>query len=192
MRKMLIGVFMLAFGVAGVSACGSNDKRKTDGKVPAAPTAVDLAQKATATSVVAKETAAGTAGLKSDAASEAAKGLRYTLVLGEGKGGFRVNSFSLSEDAKAKIDEMFTGGKVDLKNAHFEIEGHTDNLGSKEVNERVGLARAEAVKLYLSERYEVPMDCIAVVSYGLEKPIADNATEEGRAMNRRVVIKVVD
>ena len=87
---------------------------------------------------------------------------------------------------------MFTGGKVDLKDAHFEIEGHTDNLGSKEVNERVGLARAEAVRLYLSERYEVPMDCIKVVSYGLEKPVADNATEEGRAMNRRVVIKVVD
>ena len=93
MRKMLIGVFMFAFGVAGVSACGSNDKRKTDGKVPAVQTAGGLAQKAsaTATTVVGKE-AAGAEGLKSDAAGDAGKGVRYTLVLGEGKGGFRVRA----------------------------------------------------------------------------------------------------
>jgi outer membrane protein OmpA-like peptidoglycan-associated protein len=98
----------------------------------------------------------------------------------------------LSEEAKSKIDEMLTGDKFDLKDAHFEIEGYTDNLGSKEVNFQVGLARAEAVRQYLGEQHEIPGDCISVVSYGMENPAADNSTPEGRARNRRVVIKVVD
>jgi len=98
----------------------------------------------------------------------------------------------LTEEAKAKIDEMFTGDKFDLKGRTLEIEGYTDNLGSKEVNDQVGLARAEAVRLYLGEQYEIPGTCISVVSYGMEKPAADNSTPEGRAKNRRVVIKVVD
>jgi outer membrane protein OmpA-like peptidoglycan-associated protein len=99
---------------------------------------------------------------------------------------------NLSDDAKAKIDEMFTGDKFDLKDARFEIEGYTDNLGSKEVNFQVGLARAEAVKQYLGVQHEIPGDCISVVSYGMENPADDNSTPEGRARNRRVVIKVVD
>ena len=94
--------------------------------------------------------------------------------------------------AKAKIDERFTGDKVDLNNVRFEIEGYTDNLGSFELNHQVGLARAEAVKQYLGEQYEIPADWISVVSYGMENPVADNSTPEGRARNRRVVIKVVD
>jgi outer membrane protein OmpA-like peptidoglycan-associated protein len=98
----------------------------------------------------------------------------------------------LSAEAKAKIDEMFTGGNIDLNNARFEIEGYTDNLGSQELNHQVGLARANAVKQYLGEEYEIPAHWITVVSYGMEKPVADNATPEGRARNRRVVIKVVD
>jgi outer membrane protein OmpA-like peptidoglycan-associated protein len=194
MRKTFIGVFVFVSAVAGVSACGSNgsnEKSKVGSKTTAAQTAVDLAQKAATRAVTAID-GTGTAGVKPDVAAETGKGVRATLVLGEGKGGFRVNSFALSEDAKAKIDELFAGGKVDLKDARFEIEGHTDNLGSKDVNQRIGLARAEAVKQYLCERYEILPDSISVVSFGLEKPVADNATEEGRAMNRRVVIKVVD
>jgi outer membrane protein OmpA-like peptidoglycan-associated protein len=48
------------------------------------------------------------------------------------------------------------------------------------------------VRLYLGEQYEIPGNWIRVVSYGMEKPAADNSTPEGRAKNRRVVIKVVD
>ena len=55
------------------------------------------------------------------------------------------------------------------------------------MNYQVGLARAEAVKQYLGEQHEIPGDCISVVSYGMEKPVADNSTPEGRAQNRRVV-----
>jgi outer membrane protein OmpA-like peptidoglycan-associated protein len=119
---------------------------------------------------------------------------RFTLVLGEGKGGFKFRSVMLSDEAKARIDEMFTGEgeEVGLNDAHFAIEGYTDNLGSKQLNDQVGLARAKAVRQYLNEQYEIPLDRIGVISYGMDKPVADNSTPEGRAQNRRVVIKVVD
>jgi outer membrane protein OmpA-like peptidoglycan-associated protein len=72
-----------------------------------------------------------------------------------------------------------------------EIEGHTDSVGSKTVNDHVGWVRAETVKRYLHEKHGVPLDKMTVISYGKERPIAPNGTREGRAQNRRVVIRVV-
>jgi peptidoglycan-associated lipoprotein len=192
MRKLLVGMVAVVSAV-GVSACGSTDKTT---KTPVAETAgvavknVDKVQK-TADFKPAGTSDPSVIGGSQPGALET-KPPRFTLVLGEGKDGFKFRSAMLSEEAKAKIDEMFTGDKFDLKDAHFEIEGYTDNLGSKEVNFQVGLARAEAVRQYLGEQHEIPGDCISVVSYGMENPAADNSTPEGRARNRRVVIKVVD
>jgi outer membrane protein OmpA-like peptidoglycan-associated protein len=184
----------LVSAVGGVAACGSNDK--TQGKTPVAQTAgvpVEKAQSVQKTADVKPAATSEPSGIVgSQPGALETKTPRLTLVLGEGKGGFKFRSVMLSEEAKGKIDEMFTGDKFDLTNAHFEIEGYTDNLGSKEVNDQVGLARAEAVRQYLGEQHEIPGDWIRVVSYGMEKPAADNSTPEGRAKNRRVVIKVVD
>ena len=73
----------------------------------------------------------------------------------------------------------------------IEIEGHTDNVGSKTYNEQLGLERAEAVKRYLYEQHQVPLHKINAISYGEDKPATDNKTRDGRAQNRRVVIKVL-
>ena len=54
-----------------------------------------------------------------------------------------------------------------------------------------GSQRAEAVKRYLYEQYQVPLHKMNVISYGKDKPIAPNKTKAGRAQNRRVVIKVL-
>jgi outer membrane protein OmpA-like peptidoglycan-associated protein len=59
------------------------------------------------------------------------------------------------------------------------------------MNERLGLARAEAVKRYLYEHHQIPLHKMNVISYGEEKPVAPNNTRVGRAQNRRVVIKVL-
>jgi peptidoglycan-associated lipoprotein len=184
MRKLLVGMVALVSAV-GVSACGNTDKTK--GKAPVAQTAG--VQKTADFKLAGTSDPSGIGGSRPGAETKLP---RFTLALGEGKGGFKFRSAMLSEEAKAKIDEMFTGDKFDLKDAHFEIEGYTDNLGSKEVNFQVGLARAEAVRQYLGEQHEISGDCISVVSYGMENPAADNSTPEGRARNRRVVIKVVD
>jgi len=171
-----------------ITACGSNEK-KTSNKAPAPLTAVDQAQKVMVQDTRPLDAAPVAAAAQPEPAETR---VRHTLVLSEGKTGFKVNSTALSDEAKALIDEMFTSGAVDMKDAKFEIEGHTDNLGTPEFNEKVCFARAEAVRQYLSERYEVAMESISVISYGLEKPVADNNTPEGRKQNRRVVIRVVD
>jgi len=92
---------------------------------------------------------------------------------------------------KAKIDEMVTHLKEDPKNVYFEIEGHTDNLGAADFKEKLGLERADAVKRYLYEKHQIPLHKMNVISYGETKPVADNKTKEGRAQNRRVVIRVL-
>jgi peptidoglycan-associated lipoprotein len=191
MRKLLVGMVALVSAAGGVAACGNADK--TRGQTPVVQTAdvsLEKVQKIADVKPAGPSEPSALGGSQPGALDT--KPPRFTLVLSEGKSGFKFRSTILSEEAKAKIDELFTGDKIDLNNAHFEIEGYTDNLGTKEVNEQYGLARAKAVKQYLGEQYEIPGDWISVVSFGMENPAADNSTPEGRAQNRRVVIKVVD
>jgi peptidoglycan-associated lipoprotein len=81
--------------------------------------------------------------------------------------------------------------KADPKGVYFEIEGHTDSIGDAKTNERIGLERAESVKRYLYEQHQIPLFKMSVISYGEQKPVAPNKTKAGRAMNRRVVVKVL-
>ena len=130
-------------------------------------------------------------GSKADEFDTAYKRLVYTVVLSEDEGQFGPGKIALPEDAKAKLDELVTKLKADPNGAFFEIEGHTDALGTKTMNEKIGLDRAEAVKRYLFEQHQIPLHRINVISYGMDKPVASNKTREGRAQNRRVVIRVL-
>ena len=73
----------------------------------------------------------------------------------------------------------------------FEVAGHTDNTGSRIVNERLSLARAESVRAFLVSA-GVPADRLISRGYGPANPIASNATSEGRALNRRVELRRVE
>jgi len=128
---------------------------------------------------------------KVEAMDKANKRLVYEVVLSEDSGNFKFGKVELPQEAKAKLDEMIEKMKADPKGAFFEIEGHTDNVGDAKVNERIGLERAEAVKRYLYEQHQIPLHKMNVISYGEDKPVAPNKTREGRAQNRRVVIKVL-
>jgi outer membrane protein OmpA-like peptidoglycan-associated protein len=137
-------------------------------------------------------TAVGTeANTKFDAIDKASKRLVYEVVLSEDQGNFKFGQTKLPDTAKQKLDEMVASMKQDPKNIYLEIEGHTDNVGDKTINERVGLARADAVKRYLYEQYQIPLHKMNIISYGKDKPVAPNKTKAGRAQNRRVVIKVL-
>jgi peptidoglycan-associated lipoprotein len=131
------------------------------------------------------------ANTKFDAIDKASKRLVYEVVLSEDQGNFKFGQTKLPDEAKAKLDEMVAGMKQDPKNIYLEIEGHTDNVGDKATNEKIGLARADAVKRYLYEQYQIPLHKMNVISYGKDKPVAPNKTKAGRAQNRRVVIKVL-
>ena len=117
--------------------------------------------------------------------------LIFETVLSEDRGQFKLGKAVLPEDAAGALDTMVSQLKADKKNVWVEIEGHTDSTGDVKLNEQLGLQRAEAVKRYLYEHHQIPLHKINVISYGEEKPVAPNNTKDGRAQNRRVVIKVL-
>jgi peptidoglycan-associated lipoprotein len=165
-----------------------------DGKAGAAQGSADHAQSSANeadSKAVAANDAAKAASAKADEVDKNSKRLVYTVVLSEDEGGFKFNKIELPDDAKAKIDQLVSQIKADPKGAYFEIEGHTDNVGDKAVNEKIGMERAQAVARYLYEQHQIPLHRINVISYGEDKPAAPNKTRDGRAQNRRVVIKVL-
>ena len=113
------------------------------------------------------------------------------VVINESSGNFQFGKADLPDEAKAQVDQLISKLQQDPKNVYIEIEGHTDNLGPADLNEKLGMDRAEAVKRYLYEKHRIPLHKINVISYGMTKPVADNKTKEGRAQNRRVVIRVL-
>ena len=167
---------------------------EVDQKAGAAQTAASTAQQS-ATAADGKATtaaeAARMAATRVEEVDKAAKKLVYEVVLSEESGSFKFNAIELPEEAKAKIDQLVNQLKADPKGAYFEIEGHTDNVGPATINERIGLERAETVKRYLYEQHQIPLHRINVISYGEDKPAAKNNTRDGRAQNRRVVIRIL-
>jgi outer membrane protein OmpA-like peptidoglycan-associated protein len=121
----------------------------------------------------------------------ASRRLVYTVTLSEDQGNFKFGKTALPDEAKSKLDEVISQLKANPNNIWIEIEGHTDNVGGKELNEKLGLERAEAVKRYLYEQHQIPLHKMNVISYGEDKPVAPNNTRQGRAQNRRVVVKVL-
>jgi len=144
-----------------------------------------------ASAAAAANTAANGVGTKLDAFDKSMKRLVLEVVINESSGNFQFGKTDLPEEAKAQIDQLIAKLTQDPKNVFIEIEGHTDNVGNAEYNEKLGLERADAVKRYLYEKHQIPLHKMNVISYGLTKPVADNKTKDGRAQNRRVVIRVL-
>jgi OOP family OmpA-OmpF porin len=72
-----------------------------------------------------------------------------------------------------------------------EVAGHTDSTGEAAYNLDLSQRRAQTVELYI-EGKGVELDRITARGYGQERPIADNATKEGRQQNRRVELRVLN
>ena len=70
------------------------------------------------------------------------------------------------------------------------LEGHTDSVGTDAYNQRLSERRAQAVREVLVNQYGVAGSRVDSVGYGESRPVADNSTEEGRAINRRVEAEV--
>ena len=136
-------------------------------------------------------TAAEAVNTRADALEKASKRLVYEVVLSEDKGNFKFGKATMPDESKAEIDTLVQKLKAEPNGAFIEIEGHTDSAGTPESNYTLGLKRAETVKRYIYEQHQVPLHRINIISYGEDKPIAPNKTRDGRAQNRRVVIKVL-
>ncbi len=220
LKRALIALTVSTLAVTGTSACATKKFVNTrvgevDGKVTTlsgdleknqqrinevdqkAGAAGDAARAADARAAAAGEaagtarSAADAAGARAEALDKAGRRLVYEVVLSEAKGGFKFGKTELPDDAKAALDKMITDLQADPKGVFFEIEGHTDSIGNPRSNEVLGMKRAEAVKRYLYETHQVPLHKINVISYGEEKPVSDNKTRQGRAENRRVVLRML-
>jgi peptidoglycan-associated lipoprotein len=102
---------------------------------------------------------------------------------------FDFDRYNLRPEALAILDDaaMKLQANPDL---NVMIEGHCDSIGTIEYNLALGERRANAARDYLIGR-GVAATRLRTVSYGEERPIADNGTAEGRAMNRRAHLMVI-
>lgn len=130
---------------------------------------------------------------RAEEAERAAKGkLLYTVTLSNDKVTFPLNRAEISDEAKLMLDEAIAPIVAANKGVFFEIEGHTDSTGPELHNHKLGEERAMAVRAYLYDKHNIALSRMEVISYGESKPVADNKKRDGRAQNRRVVVKVVE
>ena len=155
-----------------------------------ATTALDTARSAD-TSADGAGNAASEAMTRVRALEESNRQLLFEIVLSEDHGQFGFADTALPEPAASSLDALIARVRGGEAAAQFEIEGHTDETGPTEYNHRLGLERAEAVRLYLHEHHNLPLHKINVISYGEKKPLVPNDSADGRAKNRRVVVRVL-
>ena len=143
------------------------------------------------TRVTGVEGLAGQALERANAAHKLAEGkFLYEVVLSDDSMKFPTDEHALSPEAEARLAELVQRLRAENRNVYLEIQGHTDSTGDAAYNEKLGEARAEAVRRYLS-RGGIALNRMATISYGEEAPVAPNDTPEGRAQNRRVAIVVL-
>ena len=101
---------------------------------------------------------------------------------------FPLNGIQLSDASRKELKEV-AQKMSDLQDTDITIYGHTDNTGTAEVNERISRQRAEAVQSYL-QSCGIASGRLSSQGLSYTDPVADNATAEGRAQNRRVEIYI--
>ena len=196
--------------VAATAAAATSREAAT-----AAETRSREAAAATAATTEARETATATAAAaSSQAASQAAAGVERErgataartdlrnrlnealptrdssrgLVAEIGGVQFATGTAATNAGARESLSK-FSGIVASYPGLRFNVEGHTDSVGSVAMNNELSLKRAMAVRDYLIEQ-GVPASSIDVAGLGFSTPIGDNGTTEGRARNRRVEIVV--
>ena len=171
----------------------STEMEKTQERVKRNEVRLDEVSRESAAGVSEAKGSAQQALVKATEAEKAAKGkLIYTVTLSNDKVTFPISRAEVSPDGKKMLDEAITQLKAENRGVYFEIEGHTDATGPDEFNEKLGYDRATAVRNYLHDQHGFALSRMEVISYGKNKPAADNNTRDGRAKNRRVVILVLE
>jgi outer membrane protein OmpA-like peptidoglycan-associated protein len=101
---------------------------------------------------------------------------------------FDTGQYTLKPGAREKLAKV-SGILLAYPNLQLQVEGYTDNVGSDQFNQKLSEERADAVRDYLTSQ-GVRMGNISATGYGESDPVADNATAQGRAENRRVQLVV--
>ncbi|MBL8201744.1 MAG: OmpA family protein [Chromatiales bacterium] len=102
---------------------------------------------------------------------------------------FAVDSAKLNPQFHPVLDKV-AATLAEYNQTVVQVAGHTDSTGARSYNMQLSQRRADSVKSYLTTR-GVPAQRLQTVGAGPDRPVADNATEAGRAQNRRVEITIV-
>jgi len=103
---------------------------------------------------------------------------------------FKFDSAKLDQEYMNMLDET-AAALMQNPDAFVVLEGRTDSVGDKDYNVRLGQRRIEAVRRYLAVEKGVPVYKIHEISFGAEKPIAENKTRDGREKNRAVTMTIM-
>jgi outer membrane protein OmpA-like peptidoglycan-associated protein len=179
---------------------GITDAAGARGAAAAADTRAGQAQAAAATA----QTAANTAQQTATTANQGVQAANTRISTVEGRINnldkytagptstvtFKVSSATLDDAAKSTLDGI--AGQVSSLSAGFmvEIQGFASADGDESTNINLSERRAEAVQRYLVSK-NVPLFRISIVGLGVDKPVGDNKTRDGRAQNRRVEVRVL-
>jgi OOP family OmpA-OmpF porin len=112
-------------------------------------------------------------------------------IITVGGGYFGFNSAEINEAAWTAIANVVTEKVAKNPGSSLVIEGHTDSTGPSDYNQNLSERRAEAVKGFFASK-GIPSASMTTVGYGETMPRVSNTTPEGRAVNRRVDIRIVE
>jgi outer membrane protein OmpA-like peptidoglycan-associated protein len=104
-----------------------------------------------------------------------------TIYFNTSKDTFKGDTYVSLNNAVAKLKQF--------PSAQIVVEGHTDSIGSYENNQNLSSKRANSVRNFLIDN-GIPQENIQAIGFGESKPIATNMYKGGRALNRRVVIRI--
>lgn len=102
---------------------------------------------------------------------------------------FKTGSSVITDESMAQLKNMTAIAKA-YPTAQFKIGGYTDNTGDSAKNVALSQKRADAVAAQIKKLGAAASSIVGAEGYGPQWPIGDNATEEGKAMNRRVSVRV--
>ena len=183
---------------AQVGAQVSELRRELDESETSVQQRIEEVDETARNAFAAASSAEQTAGMAQRAADElgdtfegVSRRLVYEMVIDEHVAGFASAEAALPDEVRAYLDQFMADLRTLPIASHVEIEGHTDDVGPSVLNARLGMRRADAARRYLHEMHQLPLHKMSIISYGEDQPVAPNDTAEGRARNRRVVIRVL-
>ncbi len=104
---------------------------------------------------------------------------------------FAFRSVEIAKESESELDRLASLLKKNLR-LKIVIEGYTDNVGGDAANKKLSMERAVSVANYLRTKHKLEDTRITTKGFGQLTPVADNKTEEGRSLNRRVVFKILE
>jgi len=205
MKKQLSYVAGSMLLVGSLTGCATNSyvnkkieesQTKTDTKIEGMSGQVeDLQEAQKATNLRVEEIGRGAeeALMRAKEAGVLAKGkIVFQQSFAEDRVRFKVDSYDLTREAKDALEEFATRVKEMDKGIYLEIQGHTDDSGGGDYNDKLGQQRAEAVRRYLSRTHGMALGRMSTISYGDTLAVSSNKSRAGRAQNRRVVVVVLE